>query len=79
MDLVGNSNGLVKVLYWEDSKDGTESLINDQRVVNAIDLNHGRLNEAGLLLHSATEQDLALGVVDLGLDTAECSGVNDTR
>lgn len=78
MDGVGDSDGLVEVVDWEDGDQGTETLVDDQGVCQAVDFDDGWLNEALGFVHGTAEQDTALAVVDHLLETSPLSLVDDS-
>lgn len=79
LDAVGDANRLLDAVHGHDGHQGTEALLDQQGVVRAVDLDERGLDEAFGLVHGATQQDLALGVVDHGLELVKVALVDDAR
>ena len=78
MDLVRKLDGLVKVSDGQDGQERTEALVAQECIVDAVDLNDGRLNEEIVFVHSAANDDLAVGGVQHLLEALELLLVDNT-
>lgn len=79
LDAVGKLNGLVNVVDCQNGDEWTETLLGAERVLNGVNLDNGRSNEEVILVHFATNQNLALAVVKHGLEASEVVHVDNAR
>lgn len=76
VDLISDLDSFVEVGDRQNREEGTEALIAEQSIVDAVDLNNSGLDEEVFLVHGATNNDLAvLGDIE-EQDVPSCESEN---
>lgn len=79
LDTIGDVDRFVEVVHWKNGNQRTETLLREHRIIGRVHLNQSRLDKELLLVHRTSQEDLALGVIDHGLETLEGALIDDTR
>ena len=77
VDLISDLDSFVKVGDRQNREEGTEALIAEQSIVDAVDLNNSGLDEEVFFVHGATNNDLAVAGVQHLLQALELLLVDD--